>query len=150
MECMNLLYLIQCNAHRIVTAPEPGAFTLSHTPIGLGIYPITSLLNHSCDPNSVHHFEPVLPGESAVRQQAHSHAHVRAGPRLCVRALRDIKEGEELCYSYVDLYQSRRARQQMLWNAYFFQCTCKRCSQSQQVSSNNPEHVEPNTSSALG
>jgi hypothetical protein len=101
-----LLYAIQCNAHQIVN-PESKA-------IALGLFPYTSMMNHSCRPNCIKLFliQPNCP------------------PKLIMRAIRDIDKGEELCYSYVNLYQSTECRREQLTKAYSFHCICQRCSTS--------------------
>ena len=102
-EARQLLYTIQCNAHQ-VTDEEGRA-------IGLGLFPWTSMMNHSCTPNCAHYFE--------IRQFEH--------PRLIMVALEDISAGAELCYSYVPLYQSTANRRLQLQRAYGFLCQCDRC-----------------------
>eukprot|EP00596_Hydrurales_sp_CCMP1899_P005157 CAMPEP_0119050410 /NCGR_PEP_ID=MMETSP1177-20130426/69792_1 /TAXON_ID=2985 /ORGANISM="Ochromonas sp, Strain CCMP1899" /LENGTH=705 /DNA_ID=CAMNT_0007028775 /DNA_START=178 /DNA_END=2298 /DNA_ORIENTATION=- len=101
-----LLYAIQCNAHQILN-PEGKA-------IALGLFPYTSMMNHSCRPNCIKLFliQPYCP------------------PKLIMRAIRDIDKGEELCYSYVNLYQSTETRREQLTKAYSFHCICQRCSTS--------------------
>jgi hypothetical protein len=47
-----------------------------------------------------------------------------------MQAISDIAEGEELCYSYVPLYQSTIRRREQLRSAYSFECDCPRCSDS--------------------
>lgn len=69
------------------------------------------MMNHSCFPNCIHRFH-IEPGRP---------------PRLILRAITDIKEGEELCYSYVGLYQSTAHRREQLHRAYSFKCICERC-----------------------
>eukprot|EP01041_Mallomonas_annulata_P004777 gene4777-9503_t len=101
-EATTLLFAIQCNAHQICD---------NNRHVALGLFPTTSMLNHSCVPNCSHHFL------------------FEAGrwPRLVMVAMEDIPEGDELCYSYVPLYQSTGARQNQLDSAYGFQCDCNRC-----------------------
>ena len=108
-EASELLFMIQCNAHRITHS--------NGQPVGLGLFPITSLMNHSCDPNCVHHFSIETEHPKALHSP----------PKLVMRALRDIVAGEELTYSYVDLYQSTKSRRKQLSQAYFFNCDCVRC-----------------------
>lgn len=95
--------IIQCNAHAIKM--ENGEV------IGLGLFPMTCMMNHSCVPNCAHSYvmKPNAP------------------PVLVMRAIRDIAEGEELCYSYVPLYQSTASRRAQLSAAYSFVCNCMRC-----------------------
>lgn len=106
VETRSLLYAIQCNAHQILNQ-QAGT-----TGVALGLFPYTSMMNHSCFPNCIHRFliEPGRP------------------PRLILRAITDIQEGEELCYSYVGLYQSTAHRREQLHRAYSFHCICERCS----------------------
>lgn len=102
-EAYHLLLAIQCNAHRIKDSLGRD--------MALGLFPMTSMLNHSCAPNCYHSFR-VRQGEQPV---------------LIMRALRDISAGEELCYNYVPLYQSTAMRQTQLLSAYSFMCSCERC-----------------------
>jgi SET domain len=106
IETRSLLYAIQCNAHQILNKQAGTAG------VALGLFPYTSMMNHSCFPNCIHRF------------------HIEQGkpPRLILRAITDIKEGEELCYSYVGLYQSTAHRREQLHRAYSFKCICERCS----------------------
>ena len=76
--------------------------------IGVGCYPRTAILNHSCKPNCVL-------------------AYVGGGATLHVRTVRRIEESEELCHSYTDLCTPTRLRQQALSNRYGFMCDCPRC-----------------------
>ena len=105
IEARSLLYSIQCNAHQIVNARK------GLKAVALGLFPLTSMMNHSCSPNCIHRFliEPGRP------------------PRLIMRAIEHIQKGTELCYSYVNLYQSTTARQSQLSAAYSFICVCERC-----------------------
>jgi len=102
----HLLLAIQSNAHRVVDADKRC--------VGLGTFPLTSMLNHSCSPNCSHHF--------IVRQGE--------PPALVMQAIADINEGDELCYNYIPLYQSTERRRQQLSTAYSFTCSCQRCSES--------------------
>jgi hypothetical protein len=54
-----------------------------------------------------------------------------------MRAIRDIPKGEELCYSYVNLYQSTETRREQLHKAYSFHCICQRCSTSSDIDAVN-------------
>lgn len=104
-EAFHLLLAIQSNAHRVKDEQTEQA-------VSLGLFPMTSMMNHSCDPNSFHSF--------CLRPNA--------PPVLTMRALKHISSGEELCYSYVPLYQSTAMRQAQLASAYSFTCSCLRCS----------------------
>jgi SET and MYND domain-containing protein len=64
------------------------------------------LLNHSCDPNAVVGFDQ---------------------GRIFVKALRPIKEGEQIFISYIDSTNPFAVRQKSLLDRYFFNCTCSKC-----------------------
>lgn len=74
--------------------------------IGIAFDPLASLINHSCDPNSVMTFD---------------------GRSLSVRALREIAKDEEITISYIDNTNPTHKRQEELTERYFFKCECTRC-----------------------
>lgn len=116
-EVKNLLLQIQCNAHRLKLISRNKHDVISNTQsIALGLFPLTSMLNHDCNPNCYHYFV-IAPNKV---------------PRLVMRAMRDIQQGEEFVYNYVPLYESTSERQSKLVNAYGFTCVCTRCTSSQQ------------------
>lgn len=90
---------INSNAHAVV--PE-------ETPKMLGLFAAASQMNHSCSPNTT--FSGGL-----------------NGPTLYCRALTAIPRGASLTISYVDLYQPRKERRELLQNSKFFACQCERC-----------------------
>ncbi|KAG5176750.1 hypothetical protein JKP88DRAFT_249267, partial [Tribonema minus] len=102
---VKLFFAIQSNAHAMVD-------DRSSSIRGLGLFPLASMLNHSCIPNVALCF---------------SFGTEHNVPVLTFRALRNISAGEELCYSYVDLYQTTAQRRHMLQAAYHFTCGCVRC-----------------------
>lgn len=102
-EALHLLLSQQCNAHQIMDSDD--------TPIALGLFPLTSMLNHSCEPNCAHTFS-CSPGRP---------------PRLVMRAIRDISAGEECQYNYIPLYASTATRRNSLKPCYSFVCDCPRC-----------------------
>ncbi|KAL2503527.1 Histone-lysine N-methyltransferase ASHR1 [Abeliophyllum distichum] len=89
---------LSCNAHSICDSEL--------RPLGTGLYPAISIINHSCLPNSVLVFE----GRLAV-----------------VRAVQHIPKGFEVSISYVETAGSSITRQKALKEQYFFSCTCSRC-----------------------
>ncbi|XP_048494161.1 histone-lysine N-methyltransferase ASHR1 [Beta vulgaris subsp. vulgaris] len=89
---------LACNAHSICD-PEL-------RPLGTGLYPVISVINHSCFPNAVLMFE----GRTAV-----------------VRAVQCIPKGTEVLISYIETAASTMTRQKALKEQYFFSCSCPRC-----------------------
>ncbi|KAG6578990.1 Histone-lysine N-methyltransferase ASHR1, partial [Cucurbita argyrosperma subsp. sororia] len=89
---------LACNAHTICDSEL--------RPLGTGLYPVISIINHSCLPNAVLVFE----GRSAV-----------------VRAVQHIPAGAEVSISYIETAGSTMTRQKALKENYLFTCTCSRC-----------------------
>ncbi|GAB4861380.1 Histone-lysine N-methyltransferase ashr1 [Ancistrocladus abbreviatus] len=89
---------LACNAHSICDSEL--------RPLGTGLYPVVSIINHSCLPNSVLVFE----GRTAV-----------------VHAVQRIPKGTEVLISYIETAGSTMARQKALKEQYFFTCACSRC-----------------------
>lgn len=114
-EAYKLLLIIQSNAHRIKDS--------SKNEIALGLFPMVSMLNHSCTPNCYQSYY--------IDPQNHS------PPSLLIRALCDISIGDEICYNYIPLYQSTDIRQGQLFRAYSFICDCKRCLDNKAYDLNN-------------
>lgn len=48
-------------------------------------------------------------------------------PRIELRSLGKIEEGEELTVAYVDFMNLSEERQRLLKTQYFFDCTCEHC-----------------------
>ncbi|KAK6939821.1 SET domain, partial [Dillenia turbinata] len=89
---------LACNAHTICDSEL--------RPMGTGLYPIISIINHSCLANAVLIFE----GRLAV-----------------VRAVQHIPKGTEVLISYIETAGSTITRQKALKEQYLFNCTCPRC-----------------------
>ncbi|KAI3821259.1 hypothetical protein L1987_08823 [Smallanthus sonchifolius] len=89
---------LACNAHTICDSEL--------IPLGTGLYPVISIINHSCYPNSVLLFE---------------------GRRATVRAIQQIPKGSEVLISYIETAGSTMTRQKALKEQYFFTCSCPRC-----------------------
>ncbi|KAK2442276.1 Histone-lysine N-methyltransferase ashr1 [Trifolium repens] len=88
-----------CNAHTICDSEL--------RPLGTGLYPVVSIINHSCLPNSVLVFE---------------------GKVASVRALQHVPKGTEVLISYIETAGSTVTRQKALKEQYLFTCVCPRCS----------------------
>ncbi|XP_076128937.1 N-lysine methyltransferase SMYD2-like [Alosa pseudoharengus] len=78
---------------------------LSH--LGSAVYPDVALMNHSCCPNVIVTYK---------------------GPLAEIRAVQDMKPGDEILTSYIDLLYPTDDRNERLRDAYFFTCNCKECS----------------------
>lgn len=89
---------LACNAHTICDSEL--------RPLGTGLYPVISIINHSCLPNTVLAFE----GRMAV-----------------VRAVQHIPKGAEVLISYIETAGSTMTRQKAVKEQYLFTCTCPRC-----------------------
>ncbi|CAO3610913.1 unnamed protein product [Cunninghamella echinulata] len=76
-----------------------------------GMYLIHSHINHDCYPN-------VSIDYSTTNQSQY---------KLMVRAVRDIKKGEQLFESYVNPRWNKETRQNYLSKSYLFDCKCNRC-----------------------
>ncbi|AQK63624.1 Histone-lysine N-methyltransferase ASHR1 [Zea mays] len=97
-ELLILTYMqFACNAHTICD-PEL-------RPLGTGLYPVISIINHSCVPNAVLIFD---------------------GRTAYVRALQPINKDEEVSISYIETATVTKKRNNDL-KQYFFTCTCPRC-----------------------
>jgi len=80
----------------------------------VGVYPIGSLLNHSCVPNTVAGYR---------------------GTTQVFRALELISKGEELVHCYCDPITAYSSRQEKLLSKYCFQCKCSLCGESRDPNS---------------
>lgn len=77
--------------------------------MGFGLFPLGSIFNHSCLPNCT---------------------YTNEGPQLVFRLLRPVREGEELCVNYTELYAARDERRAELHATKSFECRCQRCTLS--------------------
>ena len=77
--------------------------------LGFGLFPLGSLFNHSCLPNCT---------------------YVNEGAQLVFRLLRPVREGEELCVNYTQLYAARDERRTELLASKSFECRCRRCTRT--------------------
>ncbi|KAK3103783.1 hypothetical protein FSP39_021868 [Pinctada imbricata] len=103
-----------CNAHAITklqlqdTVDQSVVESQSQVRVATAIYPTASLMNHSCDPTIISSFHK---------------------DTLVVRAIKDVKKGEEIYNCYGPHYKKmcREERQQVLTEQYFFCCQCPPC-----------------------
>jgi hypothetical protein len=97
---LRLVAALNANVHSLAYAKRPS------DSFGFGLFPLCALFNHSCRPNVL---------------------FMNEGRRLLFRAIRAVAPGEELCVSYVALYQAPITRSQALLTTKGFTCKCERC-----------------------
>ncbi|KAF4128902.1 SET domain-containing protein [Phytophthora infestans] len=98
-EILKLFGQVSCNGFSIMNG-------VTNEPVGIGLFLQGSMFNHDCDPNCVVSFH---------------------GQEMNVHVIKDVKEGQELTISYVEVLQSTKKRQKILKDSYFFECQCSRC-----------------------
>ncbi|KAJ8552593.1 hypothetical protein ON010_g9954 [Phytophthora cinnamomi] len=113
-EILKLFGRVNCNAFSL-------ANDVTNEAVGIGLFPEGALFNHDCDPNCVVSFK---------------------GREMQVHAVKDVEVDEELTVSYVELFQSTRARRKELKESYFFDCECKRCQAAMQGQSNVDRYLD--------
>ncbi|XP_072112811.1 histone-lysine N-methyltransferase SMYD1b isoform X2 [Mobula birostris] len=74
--------------------------------VGVGLFPNLCLVNHNCWPNCT-----VMLNNGKIE----------------LRAIQQIKDGEEMTVSYVDFLNLSADRRKMLKQHYYFDCTCEHC-----------------------
>ncbi|KAM6163062.1 SET and MYND domain-containing protein 4 [Rhynchocyon petersi] len=104
---------LQCNAQAITTIQQTGSkesiVTYSRqVRLATGLFPVVSLLNHSCSPNTSVSFISTV---------------------ATIRASQKIGKGQEIlhCYGPHESRMSVAERQQKLRTQYFFECKCPAC-----------------------
>ncbi|KAK3043890.1 hypothetical protein RJ639_000589 [Escallonia herrerae] len=116
--------------------------------VGIAVYDLTfSWINHSCSPNACYRFVPpwcpggrdsrlmIAPavtdgggGGVGLEDTGFSAKGCGGyGPRVVVRTIKAIKEGDEVSIAYTDLLQPKAMRKSDLWSKYRFICHCTRC-----------------------
>ena len=108
----HILQLV-CNAHAITDLQYTSSLTENileqdQVRIATGIYPTTSLLNHSCEPSIINCF---------IKNH------------LLVKLAKPVCKGEQIfnCYGPHFRRMGYKDRQQVLLNQYYFECKCKHC-----------------------
>lgn len=109
-----LARVIGCS-HAITDVSLP----LGNQYLGRGLFLNHSFYNHRCSPNAYLSCFLALDGESQEEAGVTARLHV-----LC-----DVKEGEEICISYIPTSGlSVQERRQRLQEGYGFRCVCESCS----------------------
>ena len=89
--------------HETQCTSRPG-YSKLQVCIGVGLYPVGAMLNHSCTPNAMQSF---------------------AGRRIIFRAMQPIAAGQEATISYVELSATRAERRAALLAGYCFDIDAK-------------------------
>ncbi|KAJ3216555.1 hypothetical protein HK099_005832 [Clydaea vesicula] len=108
---VTLACIINSNSHGIY---NPHSST--NDIIGLGLFPLTALINHSCVPNCV-----FLGADKSKLSDEND---------IMVRTLTDVKKGDEIVVSYLDLWSPNVDRRLELLATKHFWCECSRCNSS--------------------
>ncbi|XP_059060304.1 SET and MYND domain-containing protein 4-like [Achroia grisella] len=113
------LQVLQFNAHEVFEVqcpkPEVGKNIIKHTGTSVflagALFPTLALFNHSCDPSVARYF---------------------CGSKIVVRAVKNIKKGEEVSENYGPIFTTvpKETRQANLKNQYWFDCHCIPCQQN--------------------
>lgn len=91
---------------RVIGIFSCNAFDISQR---MGIFPISSRINHSCVPNAAWAYNGTL-------------------DCLTIHVIRDVKPGEEICHSYIrDYYRHSREQRDAELSRYGFRCHCPAC-----------------------
>ncbi|XP_072298561.1 N-lysine methyltransferase SMYD2-like [Eucyclogobius newberryi] len=97
-ELLSLFSQVACNGF---TIEDEELFHL-----GTAVYPDVALINHSCLPNTIITFH---------------------GTAAEIRAVTDMKPGDEVFISYIDLIYPTDDRNNRLRESYYFTCECPEC-----------------------
>ncbi|XP_045785963.1 SET and MYND domain-containing protein 4 [Maniola jurtina] len=113
------LQILQFNAHEVfeLHCPKPkvGKNIIKHDGKSVflagAVFPTLALFNHCCDPSVVRYF---------------------CGPYIVVRAVKNIKKGEEISENYGPIFTTvpKEKRKAQLKDQYWFDCTCVPCEQN--------------------
>jgi len=84
---------------------------------GRALFPMFSLINHSCTANA-------------------KHTLYIKNRRIAVQAQTEIKEGDEIVINYVPFIIGTIGRNKKLQKNWYFKCSCQRCSDPTENGSN--------------
>ncbi|XP_054272103.1 SET and MYND domain-containing protein 4-like [Macrosteles quadrilineatus] len=126
------LMIVPSNAHEVsemVMRKREGEMVCESVEVGGGLFPVLSLINHSCDPNVVRH----------------SHQ----GDLTVLTAIQAIPSGHQIFdnYGYHHAMHDVQTRQSSLWSQYHFSCVCQACQEDwpiySQLPDSNPTYILP-------
>lgn len=102
--------VLDANAFEVIVGNEAKVSCLR------GLYPLSSLANHNCSPNSMHVFD--------------------SKQRMIVRASVFIPKDAEIFHSYVRIIWGTLTRRYLLHRTKHFLCTCERCRDASEFGGN--------------
>ncbi|XP_059395363.1 SET and MYND domain-containing protein 4-like [Carassius carassius] len=130
---------LRCNAQAVTAVmvkEESGMAVQSSSEIRIAtaIFPVLSLLNHSCSPNTSISFNTGCQTD-VLSQFGCSEGHTdhpktsQSGVTVTVRASKDFIPGEEIlhCYGPHCSRMEVKERQHLLLEQYYFLCNCQAC-----------------------
>lgn len=109
LACTHQLEDLAVDRVKLVVALNCHNLAVLESPIdepGVGLFPLASLVNHSCSPNA---------------------AYFCVEDVLVMRASSAIPLGAEICISYIDSFAGTVARRGELLRKFGFLCCCERC-----------------------
>lgn len=107
----------------------------SHSLIGEILHPLLGLINHDCEPNVD------LRCDVSRSYSATSAPNPILGS-ISIQATQLLKVGDEITLSYTQNSLTTAERQEFLRGRYFFDCTCKLCTDMPALSQINSAHTE--------
>ncbi|KAF4108346.1 SET and MYND domain-containing protein 4 [Onychostoma macrolepis] len=130
---------LRCNAQAVTAVmvkEESGMAVQSSSEIRIAtaIFPVLSLLNHSCSPNTSISFTTGCQTDP-LNQFGCSEGHIdhletsHSGVTVTVRASKDLTPGQEIlhCYGPHCSRMEVNERQRLLLEQYYFHCNCQAC-----------------------
>lgn len=112
--CRSMIQLDPTLAFQFMSRLIMNGFTISTSeqlPLGVGVYPAASMINHSCRPNAVPTFWFSTPSP----------------PMLQITMCKSVRVGDEIAISYCDVSAPRYVRREGLIKNYKFACDCSHC-----------------------
>ncbi|KAL1266412.1 hypothetical protein QQF64_002087 [Cirrhinus molitorella] len=147
---------LRCNAQGVIAVmvkEESGMAVQSSSEIRIAtaIFPVLSLLNHSCSPNTSISFNTGFQSDP-LNQSGCSEGHIgcpetfHSRVTVTIRASKDLTAGEEIlhCYGPHCSRMEVNKRQRLLLEQYYFQCNCQACQRDlSEGSKNATENTAP-------
>lgn len=105
--------------HKICGIIDVNALEINQDAEISALYPTAYLMEHNCVPNTCHSFE-----------------NVSEGYKITIRAALPIQKGDHISTMYTHALWGTQARREHLRETKYFSCTCKRCSDPEELGTN--------------